>query len=294
MSTLESRRNDYNALKVWGKHFSLTIIGNMITSHNLAKVKAEVEQELQWFQKKPHLPTTACITPSNKAIKEFKEMLLSNPNGKVLHSKYTLAEDLATFCCSRWISLQAIDPIIPMINEMNRKQKVILHGMISGMSVNAMADKLLSMGDWPIDLEAVLLILNVAKDPRQNTFVSSETVRGSHWSLLKLEIRLKSYIYLDTLGYSAPNNMQEKVNPLIQAISRLVGVELPSPDHAIIGRAHKASCNNARTTCKSDCLKTNPLQQCSSICGPITALMSALCIGAPEVTSLTIFLNFCE
>ena len=288
MSTLESKANNYNAIQAWRKYFSVKDLGNMITAHKLIKIKADVEQEMQWFQKELHPPTQTCIIPNSNAVKEFEKMLLSNPNGKVLYSNATLTEDYSTFCCSRWVSLQAIDPMIPIINEMNPKRKVILQGMVNGMSVNAVQNKLLSMGDWPNDLETILIILNVTKNSRQNTVVSSETVKGSHWSILKLDVKMKSYVYLDTLGYSAPVNLDEKVNPLIQATGRLIGVELPSPGSGIVGRAHRAHCNKARSTCKSDCLKAYPLQQCSNICGPITVLMSALCVGAPEVQYLTL------
>lgn len=291
VSTLESKANDYNAIKAWRKYFSIKDLGNMITAHKLIKVKADVEQEMQWFQQEPKPPTQTCIVPNNKAVKEFEKILLSNPNGKVLHNKYTITEDFATFCCSRWISLQAIDPMISIINEMNPKRKVILHGMVSGMSVHAIQNNLLSMGDWHYDLDTILIILNVTKNARQNTVVSSETVKGSHWSILKLDLKTKSYVYLDTLGYSTPINLHEKVNPLIQATGRLIGVELPSPGSGIVGRAHRANCNKARTACSNDCLKAYPLQQCSSICGPITILMSALCVGAPEVLYIILIYN---
>eukprot|EP00795_Rhopilema_esculentum_P003935 gene3935-15261_t len=141
MSTLESKANGYNAIKAWGKCYSIKDLANMITAHKLMKVKTDVEQEMQWFQKEPQPPTQACIIPDNMVVKAFDEMLLSNPNGKVLYGKCTLTEDLATFGCSRWVSLQAIDAIISIINEMNPKQKVILHGIISGMIESDKADE---------------------------------------------------------------------------------------------------------------------------------------------------------
>lgn len=285
--TIESKSNDFNCVKVWGKYFSLRDVRNMITTHRLMEIKRDVEQEHEWFQQlgvNLGVPAVTCIPPNHAAVKNFERILLSGSEGRTTLTHSTFTEDLASLCCSRWVSLQAIDAFIPMINAFNTKRKVVLHGKYCatlGWTAASIQNRLSSEGHWSSELEQLSIVLNVTKDRNNNTIVTSASVRGTHWCLLHIDVATKSFRYMDSLGYPTPINLETSLALVLQAVSKLTGRKISFPSE--IGRAHRSQCNRSRATCRNECSKNYPIQQCSSICGPATILMAALSAGAPKV-----------
>ena len=207
-------------------------------------------------------------------MQEFKAKILENPNGHVDCNSTTI-EDLANLYCSCWVPLQTLQAFIPLMNSMSDASKAILHGPFIGCSSNVSYEKLSSLEHWQAPSESLLIILNVTKDREQRTLVASSVIVGCHWSLLRFEIKTQEYTYYDTLGWAPPTNLQTAIRPIMLAFGKFMGTTFPPP--VAVSRAHRATCNRARSTCSKDCLKNYPLQQCGNICGPITLLMTNFC-----------------
>ncbi len=279
--TIESKNNKFVSLQVFHKSYGLADVCNMITSHKMITVKEQVQEEDRWFQENLQQPINNCDPPEITSLEQFQDLLLQQPNDKVLYKPSTTTEDLSFLCCSRWMSLQSIDPFVDLLNDLSATRKVLQHGNFINHSSKVIHQKLSATGHFKQPLECLLIILNVGKDSEQRTVVSSNNITGNHWSMLEINIRNGKYTYLDSLGWSPPVNLCSSIKNIIQAVSHLQGKSIAGPTK--VDRAHRAICERSRNACSDECIRNYPLQQCSQICGTVPIMMAAVCIGAPKV-----------
>ena len=118
-----------------------------------------------------------------------------------------------------------------------------------------------------------LFAVNVGRSSKGDTSIGSDLQRGCHWTMSLVDIDSRKIIYGDSLGWSVPHGLIDKVYSFIRltcsADRDTFSVVLCHAPHCVNSRTGTHECNFARA-------QLYPFQTCRSICGIVVMVMSAI------------------
>ena len=123
-------------------------------------------------------------------------------------------------------------------------------------------------------LQKIVAVLNVRIDGETKSAVATSSLipTGNHWVLFVIDMSSKSSYYADPLGYPVPYNFKIETDPFLHLLCEALDYTVDYP----VQLMHKINFDSTgRHLCLGECL-TYPVQTCSSICGFVTIMTSAI------------------
>lgn len=127
-----------------------------------------------------------------------------------------------------------------------------------------------------------LFLLNVGRSVDGNVYLGSNKQTGNHWTTCHVDTRERSVTYCDSLGWSSPIGLLEKIDKFIETTQK-EEVSLYSFIYA-----HDPSSTSKGHQCLSSCSPLYPLQRCSNVCGVVVMIVAAIaCLATDFFRELT-------
>ena len=276
LETLTNKSNNFNAVEVGSHVFTSVDIRNMVTIHQLEKMKKHAAETEVWLNTAHEVPTPSCTAPEIKWIQKFKQWVWPHQDTKVLLNPSTTTSDLVTLCGNAWIELQTIQAFLPCINNVSNGRRALLLSSLIALNDNDL-EKTLS--EELRNVSNIIFILHVGLDGRHHTQISSTSLPGNHWALLTLDLSSGTFQYLDSLCWAVPANLGRQLKRILEAINKFNQTAIQIPDN--VPSAHSVSCSGIKK-CKNGCLVNYPIQTCGSVCGPISVLIAAIFVNSSK------------
>lgn len=271
-ATLNTKK-EYNAVKVGNNTLTAVDIGSMVKIHQLHKKKTDAAATEKWLDASFKIPSPSCNTPDTKWITEFRDWVWEHEDSNILIYPTTSTKDLLTLCDVGWIELQTISAFLPIINRSTNGRKAFTFSNLVELQEEDLEKTLAKELD---NVNEIAFIMHVGKDSRQS-YVSSHSLPGNHWSFLTVDLRAGSFQYFDSLCWPVPRNLKKPLERVIKAVAKVRSIEVTIPNY--IPSAHPSS--GGTHVCNGDCMTNYPIQQCGYVCGAITVLMAAVFVHAP-------------
>ena len=132
---------------------------------------------------------------------------------------------------------------------------------------------------WNQVNKKLLFIFNVGctKTMEQNgTFLAENGLTGCHFSICVYDKELNTTIYGDSLGWSAPGN-------LIQKIKRYIKRFFGEPENILLRECYNSNSNRQGShVCKIDCCVIYPHQNDGDICGIVCIVVASIVCLTPR------------
>ena len=170
--------------------------------------KHAVEKEIQWFGMRTKTPKSVHKRLSLVQINAFKSYVHNHPHlDKVPGLDMTPAE-LARVCSSRYLSDLHLTWVASKLNQQQTDSFVVFMNFVS--DIDRFCERtLLSRPNVP---KKLVFMINVGMGREKKTYLGSDSVRGSHWTLSVFDSTDDSFVYGDSLGWPPPDALIEKIN----------------------------------------------------------------------------------
>lgn len=247
--------------------FDISSLQTMLKLNRAKSIKAAVQKEIKWFAAPYDIPATVHHPPA-PSIEQFKDLLYSVRYDKVISPYDMSPNELSTICLNRWLSC---DPIRWLMKSLNGSQSHTYCLYLNEFRGDPSSLKCFVNSATKPD--RFLFAVNVGRYSNGDTFIGSDLQRGCHWTLCLVDIDSREFIYGDSLGWPVPHGLIDKVYSFIRLACRAdrdtFSVVLCHAPHSVNSRTGTHDCNSA-------CAQLYPFQTCSSICGIVVMVMSAI------------------
>ena len=215
----------------------------MLKLNRAKSIKAAVQKEIKWFAAPYDIPATV-HHPRASSIEQFKDLLNSVRYDKVILPYGMSANELSTICLDRWLSC---DPIRWLMKSLNGPRShtycLYLNEFRGGPS------SLKCFVNSSTKPDRFLFAINVGRSSNGDTFTGSDLQRGCHWTMCLGDIDSREIIYGDSLGWSVPHGLIDKVYSFIRlactADRDTFSVVLCHAPHRVNSKAGTHDCNSA-------------------------------------------------
>ena len=256
--------------------------------HELMKIKKDIDAENVWFEHEAGLPSENCSKVNQEALKKLQSLLLDNSNGRVVVPPGTVTEDVSSLCCNRWISLGLAQAYAKILNSQGSSSRILVLNGVSNITSEQLGNYL-QLVNGVDSLEHLLLLINVGRDVKGETYVADMHRKGSHWALLDIDLVAKRYLYCDSLAWPIPSQIEYHLLPVLEALKGICtsNVTLPCRRNQsfLIKAAHVSESVNdvGKHYCTSNCSVNMPLQHCNEICGAVAIMLAAISVLYPAL-----------
>ena len=275
--------------------FSKESLEDVLLCFEVKYTKQEVSNEKLWFcSVKKNLPNVSC-TPDINSINMLNDLITKNGSSHVCKKTNLAVCELKTLVSERWLSDAIISQMTDIIKSQSTDECFICY--LNNYNSNKTAKELSGYKKLP---RVVVLAMNVGKVEEEVYFSgisfdkitsqaieahtdSSNLLSGQHFSLAVYYVDKNECIYADSLGWSFPKGLEEKLR---QVKVEIFGDESDTP----IYYCHPPDehRNNIKS-CGFTCNTKFPIQSCSVICGALVSIFMALASFHPDL-----FYNFCR
>ena len=123
----------------------------------------------------------------------------------------------------------------------------------------------------------------------RQTFLSDYNQKGTHWSFIEIDYLTENMIY-DSLGWSMPKALEQKIKPIIDTVCELTGKFVAFPTKGRVFHAHTEGHINSSGfyECTSGSFVYYSRQLCFNICGTVAAVMSAIALLLPSLLDVVL------
>ena len=243
-------------------------IRKCIALHSSRDVKIAVSQEIDWFNQSKTVPRSVHKTPPVSAVNAFKSLIMNHPATEQIEGYDMTPKELAVLCCKRYITC---DHVMWSINQCNKQQEEVWCVYMN--FVNRIENRISCYlkkrnNERP---KKICFIINVGKMEGDRVFVGSDVDQGCHWTIAVYDREKNQLIYGDSLGWEMPNEVIIRLKEFVSGIWK--DWHEPEVVYCHDPLAHK----DGIRACGDQCtVPYYPLQSCSTICGVVAIIMSAM------------------
>ena len=266
------RESNFVAVKCDLGTFDEENLETILRVHKLQETARCITKESEWLDRMVISPVNEVPIPSPKLMDEYKHLLSENTNNTIIRAgSKVIADDLSRVVCDGWVSMNFISEISHLINKENQPTAVLVLNEIQSLPSAKRQALIRSIKGKPKHLFFALSVLQKSGA----VHLSSTTLKGTHWTLLHIDVDKNIWTYCDTLGWNIPIDLKFNVVPVLDVIREEKDIFLKPKN--IVRSAHHGSENDGTMhSCHTLCLQNYPLQACSNICGVATAIMMAI------------------
>lgn len=280
----QKERKGYYYVECASHRFSLSDLQDMQNMHRIRDLQRAVQEELAWFSGPYLKPKNVQKYPPDSTIKAFQELLYLKPFDDILPLYDMTPNEMAYVCRSSWL---CSGHLCWAASTFNKDQSDSFCCFINGIrDVERLARRRLQ-AHQP---KRLLFFVNVAINAGK-CVLTTDSIRGCHWTLCQVDNEKNSIVYADTLGWKIPDGLLEKVRKFTDAVYQK---DVGDYELVICHRPEFVD-KDGRHSCKLSCAMNYPVQTCSSICGVISMAMAAVAVHKPvlfqQMTSRYLLIN---
>ena len=245
-------------------------LSNALQLHNVRQIQMEVQEELKWFTGYQVKPLAATKIPSRKSMNTFRSLIHNHRDDEVLSDYNMDAQELAQICCNRQICGKHIEWVVKKLNSMQSHVLCVYSSV--GKSANPNTEALVDKS-----LTTMAIIFEVFRSNGVANF-SKQHHTGCHFTICLVDLQSNKIIYGDSLGWPAPEDLQEYVSVKYQDTFKS---PLPSMEVVL---CHDTTFNTemGEHICSPVCATYYPLQSCNALDGVICSIVLAIACLSPE------------
>ena len=260
----------YTYVETEGEIYDQAALSNALQLHNARQIQKEVQEELKWFTVYQVKPLAATKIPGRKSMNTFQNLIHIHRDDEVLSDYGMDARELAQICCNRKISGKHIEWAVKKLNSL--QSHVVCVYSCAGESTNPNIEVLDDKSPTTI-----AIIFSVFRSKGVVSF-SKQHHQGCHFAICFVDIQSNKIIYGDSLGWPAPEDLQDCVSVQYQNI-----FQSPLPSVEVV-LCHDTTFNTetGEHICSPVCATYYPLQSCIALDGAICLIVMAIRCLSPE------------
>ena len=260
----------YNAVKFNGKTLLPKDLDVFMRCHKLKDLKERVDAEITWLCEENYCIPQGCKKIDQRKLDMFKEKLTGKDNVAVDKENPTLlTSDIALLTRDEWLNLQVIKMYVDMLNKRDVDVVTIMFSSIQHLSHK---EKVKCIQKWKNkNMRSCCIIFHIQLCNDRDSLVANHKSRvsGNHWVCLYYSFEEDIWLYVDSLGCSAPSDLLEQLEPFNTAVREVYGENERSKIHVHLAHSHSESKN----ICTNNCMEGFPFQGTdTSICGAASIL----------------------
>ncbi len=244
----------------------------LIDHHEKVRAKRRTLGEKKWLAKDMVRPHPKMSSVNEQTVSFFTNNIWVNkPSGT------KLSTCIRNLVGSHWLTDRELMALASIINKQSDAICFVLQNPILLFSDESLQRKLDLLCSHQESAKSVFIFINVGKNNKGQTHMDLDgNSGGCHWALLFFEAGSSTWYYGDSLGWLFPSKSDSLVSALRQ-IEQKASVTLIGTKVCCQPLHNPSSVNSKHThTCKGQCSRLYPLQNCSSVCGVVVATMAAL------------------
>eukprot|EP00794_Sanderia_malayensis_P013540 gene13540-14944_t len=253
----------------------------MINVHRLSDIATKVREEQRWLNSMLS-EADFCLNVKNDLL-SYKLLLEKTPDGQAVfdYNKAILANDIATLAGREWTNFSIISGVVKLMNNAGGDTYAFILNDLLLMNKKQLCKLVYEIEGSP---KYLLLVSNVGKS--KETFLSTPSRKGCHWTFTFVDLEKKQWFYCDTLGWAAPNDLRSQVNSVTEVFYEVKAITSRPfrgcrPFRGFIN-CHIPS-KTGNHACVSECFPNFPFQTCGNICGIIVIVLAGIAVRAPDL-----------
>ena len=260
------------------QRYDMERINELLRVHKGMEIKQEVARELDWFAEETNWPANLVNNLNQKDIKKFQNLIYMRRYDEILSGYDASPQELSRLCCSRWISSDHVSWIIQKLNS-TQTEKLCIYMNYTRDIEDFVRKNIAPLRQKPTQF---LFILNVGRSGHGNVYLGSDGQPGNHWTLCHVDTQYRTVTYCDSLAWSSPINLLDRIGKFIQATCN----EEVSLYKFMYAHDPHSESNGHR--CLSSCSPLYPLQRCGNVCGVVVMVVAAIaCLAIDFFRRLT-------
>ena len=277
--TMQDCLNDgtYSAISCFLGTFDKAGVEHLLKVHKIKELARNVKNEKKWLNQCVQAPHKSCAPL--QGLKHFKELIFDSSSDKVVMGNSVLSEDLAALTCQRWLNINIISPYVDMLNSYDTETRTFILNKLIGLKARDL-EKLIKTSKKDICRYFTFIVNVGTKNGSQ--YVGTSSHEGCHWSVLYVDAVKNEFLYVDTLGWAPPKDLNDYVTPILDAF--FCASSIPRKLTCCRYLAHKTNVDGlGRHKCLNTCYKNIPLQDCASVCGVVAVIIASLICLQPKM-----------
>ena len=158
------------------------------------------------------------------------------------------------------------------VDMLNKRDVDVVTIMFSSIQHLSHKEKVKCIQKWKnTNMRSCCIIFHIQLCNDRDSLVANHKsgVSGNHWVCLYYSFEEDIWLYVDSLGYSAPSDLLEQLEPFNTAVREVYGENERSKIHVHLAHSHSESKN----ICTNNCMESFPFQGTdTSICGAASIL----------------------
>ena len=198
------------------------------------------------------------------------------PSAKVAGS--ITCDDLARFTCDRWLTDAILEHVCDLLNQQCNNIAFFVLSEANKMTLPTLIHTTVTIKKETLQKIVAILNVRIDRETESSAVTCSLIPTGNHWVVFVIDMSTGTSYYADPLGYPMPYNLKIELDPFLQHLNKTINREIDYP----IQLMHKVNFDvTGRHLCLGECL-TYPSQTCSSMCGFVTIMTSAIIANCDE------------
>ena len=200
----------YTYVETKEERYDQAALSDALQLHIARQIRIEVHEELQWFTGYQLNPLAATKTPSRESMTTFRNLIHIHRDDEILPDYNMDAQKLAQICCNRQISGKHIEWVVKKLNSMQSQVICVYPG----------AEKYTHpRRDEMDDKSPTTIVFIFTVFISDGVFSFSEHHHPEcHFAICFVDIQSNMIIYGDSLGWSAPLDLEDYVSVQYQNI----------------------------------------------------------------------------
>ena len=183
--------------------------------HNVRDWKDAVANEKRWFESRTKWPQSIRKKLSRVDIMAFMSLVHNHAHAERLVDLDMTSTELARVCSQRYLSDLHLSWVAGKLNAAQSRSFVIMINFIS--NVESFCERRIESRELPPD--NLIFMINVGKrSGSDTTYLGTNQIAGSHWSLTFYRSSTNSVLYGDSLGWPPPGELLNKMNLYLRKV----------------------------------------------------------------------------
>ena len=260
----------YNAVMFNGKTLLPKDLDIFMRCHKLKDLKERVDAEIAWLCEENYCVPRGCKKIDQRKLDMFKEKLTGKDNFMVDKENPTLlTSDIALLTRDEWLNLQVIQVYVDMLNKRNLDVVTIMFSSIQHLSHKEKVKRIKKWKNKTMRSCCMILHIQLCNDRHSLVADHKSHISGNHWVCLYYSFEEDIWLYIDSLGCSAPNNLLQQLEPFHTVVHEVYGKKERTKVHVHVAHSHI----EGKNICTNKCMEGFPFQGTdASICGAASIL----------------------
>ena len=244
-------------------------------------IKKQVEKEVDWLSGSYLKPNSVDQHPSMESIQRYKSLIwVDGSYGREIPRLRMEVTTLSWLCGNEYLSSDHMHWLQWKLNSI-QQETVVFYLNVAGSYERIVRRILSGRHSSP---KALAFMMNVGMNHNADVYLGCDARRGNHFTLCYLDKEANTVMYCDSLGWKYPSDLMAKVKTFYAAVyeRELYGYTVVSCHDYTLARGSSHFCD------KSKCATFYPLQTCSTVCGVVAMILTAIaCLAKPFFDYIT-------